>query len=300
MEAHMKKQNAFLLFSTSLVLLLVSACGATNAVVSSTPTQDMLIITSMAETAQANVIATMTQVANLIPSNTSIVLQPNTATLSPSPFVIDTPLPLKPMISVSAPTLCRAGPDKVFDRVGELVAGKLVQVFGLDPSHEYYYIENPNQSGTFCWVWGFYATAINNFSGVPVYTPAYTPTSRYTPTQTATPKGGPCTITAQVPANNSKIAPGIDFDASWTIKNTTDIDWIKTQVDWVFASGTELHKPAFGKIMDLPTDVLRNASIKLTMDMVAPASIGTYTETWQLKMASTLLCKTSITIIVGP
>jgi hypothetical protein len=66
-----------------------------------------------------------------------------------------------------------------------------VQVYALDPSRGYYFIENPSQKGTYCWVWGFYATPVNSFVGIPVYTPAYTPTlaQTYTPSMTRTATG---------------------------------------------------------------------------------------------------------------
>jgi hypothetical protein len=79
-------------------------------------------------------------------------------------------------ISVSTETKCRLGPGKAYDQVGGLVADKSVQVFGRDPSGQYYYIRNPNDPTSFCWVWAFYATPAGNFAAVPVFTPPATPT----------------------------------------------------------------------------------------------------------------------------
>jgi hypothetical protein len=95
------------------------------------------------------------------------------------------------MISVVIETLCRLGPDKVYDRVGELGIGTMAEVYALDPSRNYYFIQNPNRPGTYCWIWGFYATPVNNFVGMPIYTPGYTPTFAIslTPTATRTPTG---------------------------------------------------------------------------------------------------------------
>ena len=53
---------------------------------------------------------------------------------------------------------------------------KSVQVFGRDPSGLYYYIRNPNDPTSFCWVWAFYATPVGNFAAMPVFTPPATPT----------------------------------------------------------------------------------------------------------------------------
>ncbi|MBA4380410.1 MAG: hypothetical protein C0393_07020, partial [Anaerolinea sp.] len=61
-------------------------------------------------------------------------------------------------------------------QVGGLVVGKTVEVFGRDPSGQFYYIRNPNNPATFCWVWANYATPVGNFAAVPVFTPPPTPT----------------------------------------------------------------------------------------------------------------------------
>lgn len=95
-----------------------------------------------------------------------------TLTLMP----VFTPTPLTPQISVSMPTNCRTGPGKVYDRVGALLVGEIAEVVGRDPTGNYWYIRNPDQSNGFCWLWGEYATLTGNISVLPVYTPPPTPT----------------------------------------------------------------------------------------------------------------------------
>lgn len=112
-----------------------------------------------------------------------------TPTASLVPTITLTPTPLIPLISVSVATNCRNGPGKVYDRVGALLVGETAEVFGRDPSSNYWYIRNPKGSPAFCWVWGNYATLTGPFLLLPVLTPPPTPTATFTPlpTFTATP-----------------------------------------------------------------------------------------------------------------
>jgi hypothetical protein len=86
------------------------------------------------------------------------------------------------MISVSVPTNCRNGPGRVYDRVGSLLVGKVAEVYGRDPTGNYWYIRNPGAGAQFCWVWGEYATLTGPFQFLPVFTPPPTPTPTMTPT----------------------------------------------------------------------------------------------------------------------
>jgi len=101
-----------------------------------------------------------------------------TPTLSPTPLFTSTPL--TPLISVSVPTNCRVGPGKVYDRVGALLVGEVAEVVGRDPTGNYWYIRNPDQTNGFCWLWGEYAVLTGNFLALPIFTPPPTPT--FTPT----------------------------------------------------------------------------------------------------------------------
>jgi len=70
--------------------------------------------------------------------------------------------------------------------VGALLVGEVAQVYGRDPTGNYWYIRNPDASNDFCWLWGEYATVTGNVAILPVYTPPPTPT----PTLTQTPTPG--------------------------------------------------------------------------------------------------------------
>jgi hypothetical protein len=101
-----------------------------------------------------------------------------THTLTP----VFTATPMVPLISVSVPTNCRVGPGKDYVRVGALLVGETAQVYGRDPTGNYWYIRNPESSSGYCWLWGEYATLTGNTAFLPVYTPPPTPTPTFTPT----------------------------------------------------------------------------------------------------------------------
>lgn len=121
------------------------------------------------------------------PTYTSTLLP--TQTLSATPFFTATAL--IPQISVSVPTNCRNGPGKVYQMEGALLVGEVAQIFGRESTSKYWYIQNPDSSSGYCWVWGEYATITGNVAFLPVYTPPPTPTPTYTPVPTNTPTPSP-------------------------------------------------------------------------------------------------------------
>lgn len=117
------------------------------------------------------------------PTNTST--QPATITSTPlftinistgTPTISNT-TPDAVTISVSQPTNCRVGPGKAYEIAGTLLVGETAEVFGRDPSNQYWYIPNPDPGIEYCWVWGEYASFTGANMAVPVYTPLPTPTS---------------------------------------------------------------------------------------------------------------------------
>lgn len=115
--------------------------------------------------------------------------QTQTTTLTPTPIFTFTP-PI-PIISVSVSTNCRSGPGKAYIYKGALLAGQVAEVLALDPTGKYFYIQNPESPGNFCWVWGQYATIAGNSLNLPIYTPPPTPTPSFTPLPTFTPTLAP-------------------------------------------------------------------------------------------------------------
>jgi hypothetical protein len=114
-----------------------------------------------------------------------------TVTLTPTETLTATlaftPTQMVPLISVSVPTNCRNGPGKVYEMVGALLVGQFAEVYGRNPTNDYWYIRNPDAEPEFCWVWGNYATLTGPFLLLPVFTPPPTPTPTLTPLPTSTP-----------------------------------------------------------------------------------------------------------------
>lgn len=122
---------------------------------------------------------TLTSTVTLEPLNITDTLTP-TLTLTPLP--IFTATPAVPLMSVSVPTNCRSGPGKVYGRLGALLVGETAEVYGRDPTNQYWYIRNPDSGADFCWAWGEYATISGSTALLPVLTPPPTPTPTMTPT----------------------------------------------------------------------------------------------------------------------
>ena len=101
-------------------------------------------------------------------------------TVSPTITLTSTPVftstPLVPLVSVSVATNCRVGPGKAYERVGALLIGETTEVFGHDPTGNYWYVRNPDNANDFCWLWGEYATLSGNYLALPMFTPPPTPT----------------------------------------------------------------------------------------------------------------------------
>lgn len=175
------------------VLLLVSlACSVPG---SFTPDTNA-INTSVAQT----VIAVLTQntfqaTLPLIEVTLTSTFSPEPPTFTPTQTLTATPsftsTPLVPLISVSVNTNCRSGPGKVYDMKGALLVGEIAEVYGRDPTNNYWYIRNPDSNPEFCWVWGKYATLVGPVLLLPVFTPPPTPTATLTPLPTLTPVPSP-------------------------------------------------------------------------------------------------------------
>ncbi|MFL7794384.1 MAG: NBR1-Ig-like domain-containing protein [Anaerolineae bacterium] len=77
--------------------------------------------------------------------------------------------------------------------------------------------------------------------------------------------------------DNATMDPGAAFVKTWTIQNEGSCDW--TGVDLFFAEGTQMGGP--GNVA-LP-DVASGGETSVTMNMVAPASPGTYKGVWRFR-----------------
>lgn len=174
----------------SLALLLIAsfACAIPSIPISDTGT----INTAVAQTVSARLTQngpqelpssefpqTFTPTVTFIPLDITATF---TSTITPSPQPIFTNTPVVPLMSVSVPTNCRSGPGKVYDLQGALLVGETAEVYGRDPTNQYWFIRNPDSGADFCWAWGEYATISGSTQLLPVLTPPPTPTPTMTPT----------------------------------------------------------------------------------------------------------------------
>ena len=67
-------------------------------------------------------------------------------------------------------------------------------------------------------------------------------------------------------------------------------------VDYKYVSGTEMQK--YGKSFDFKQTVKPGESVKLVVDMLAPANTGSYTTNWAIVQGSTTLCSLPLTVVV--
>ena len=134
-----------------------------------------------------------------------------------------------------------------------------------------------------------------------IIVPSRTATKIPTRTNTTTPLASktsnqPCMIAAQAPANNTQFNAGAFFDSVWTVVNTSAASWALGNVDFVYSSGSDFH--LYNDIQDLPATVNPNQSTAFIVNMQAPASAGTYSETWIVREGDAVHCTMSVTIIV--
>ncbi len=115
--------------------------------------------------------------------------------------------------------------------------------------------------------------------------PSTPPTPTPTPVVTAA-----CQVVSTRPTQSMKVRT--DFDAVWTLKNTGQTTWDKNSIDYRYRSGEKIYKRAAA--YDLPKSVKPGETIKIVVDMVAPAKAGTYKTEWILGN----LCSLPLTITV--
>jgi hypothetical protein len=170
----MKRQRAF--FQLSIVIMLIlQACNLPDAKPTQQAELDPLIaaqltITAMAPTQPAQVVASNTVQPTLItlPTLTS------TPQVTAAPAVTSTPT--FAYVTLSQATNCRTGPGVNYDLLGTFQPGQTIEVVGKHPTGEYWYVRNPNNPNSYCWLWGAYAIG-GNLGSVPAFTPPPSPTS---------------------------------------------------------------------------------------------------------------------------
>jgi len=116
-----------------------------------------------------------------------------------------------------------------------------------------------------------------------------------TPVATALPAGNSCVVTITEPKNSITVRS--NFDAVWTIKNTSGEDWLPASVDYKFISGTKMNQQ---DIYDFAQTIKNGGSGKITVGMIAPNEPGIYNTTWAIVSSSRTICVMTVTVTVTP
>ncbi len=107
---------------------------------------------------------TATPASTPIPTGTRIVLPSPTATLTAILF--------RPVaIPREAPVNCRSGPATSFTVIGELRPGRQAEVIGKSADLAWWYVRNPSDPSTSCWLFADVVEVEGNAEVVPVVNP---------------------------------------------------------------------------------------------------------------------------------
>jgi hypothetical protein len=79
--------------------------------------------------------------------------------------------------------------------------------------------------------------------------------------------------------DNTNMAPGTAFTKTWRLYNDGSCTWANTFVLYFF-SGDQMGAPT---TIALPSNVLSGGTVDISVNMVAPATVGTYTSNWKMK-----------------
>jgi hypothetical protein len=136
---------------------------------------------------------------------------------------------------------------------------------------------------------------LDGSAGEVAYTYFNNETSGTSPTLSTTVTSSFCKVSVS-PALGSKMDPGDDFDAAWTVTNISGKTWELYSLDYKYIKGTKMQK--YATAYDLDKVVEPGDKVTLRVDMTAPADPGTYSATWALAQGSTILCTLPVKIVV--
>lgn len=167
-----------LIWPISILLLLSLACNIPEGLPIPTPAgPGAHVYTSVAETLVVLELVQPQDGTDTGPSGTQTPQDSN-------PSVADGTSQFAPdavTIYMSENTNCRIGQSTSFERVTILMKDEQVEVVGVDPSGDYYYVRRPDKFSEFCWLWNAYATPSGSIDSLPVFTPVPTATSTEDP-----------------------------------------------------------------------------------------------------------------------
>lgn len=186
------KIKRFLIWLTTLTLLLTLAACNLPSGGQSAATPDLggtvAAEVAIAQAAQTMVAQTLTAAAQSAPlenTSTNTVEAPPDITFTPTltPTITLTATPEGVSLMVNNDTYCRVGgPYSSFKVVTTVKAGQKVEVLYRNPENDSYYVINPYEANSRCWLYGKYTTVSGDTQSLPVATMQATPTPTATPT----------------------------------------------------------------------------------------------------------------------
>jgi hypothetical protein len=105
-----------------------------------------------------------------------------------------------------------------------------------------------------------------------------------------------CTFLSQTPLDWTKMKSRQSFDMVWTVQNSGTATWHTQTEKLIYVSGTKMQ--SLKDEYKLSKHVSPGEKIKLTVDMIAPKALGTYSTLWGIYTNKTRFCNVTITITV--
>jgi hypothetical protein len=166
-----------LILTFMLIVAAGLACGFPSMMSEVEQEEAAVVATRVAKTVAARGVAGISEEEGVVqPPHAASQTDSAPPTITHTPTVTHTPTSSAPMVSVSVNTNCRYGPGMAYEYLGALLEGEVSRIHGRNQYDNFWYIENPDQPGGYCWVSGAYAQVTGDTSQLPVLTPPPTPT----------------------------------------------------------------------------------------------------------------------------
>jgi hypothetical protein len=149
-----------------LIAITSASCGSNKS-----PGQDALSATSTTQAIDTLAASTRQVLAvdRVAPSETPIPVTDGEAQALSTPTVSATPAAV--WIQVGIDTNCRMGPGKDYEMVGALLVGERTRVVQRSAIPDYWVVDNPDNPGRTCYLWGGYATLEGDLGSLPLDIP---------------------------------------------------------------------------------------------------------------------------------
>lgn len=71
-------------------------------------------------------------------------------------------------LTVITDQYCRVSPNITALGTGHFTAGEVMAALGINYTHDFFYIANPDLPGEYCWIWNNYVFIDGDFTSLPV------------------------------------------------------------------------------------------------------------------------------------